>query len=53
MNKEYWLCEFGKDNPEDVRRECLNILDNIKNVIDIKGLNYIRTFIILAELKEK
>ena len=53
MNNNYWKVEFGKENAEEVREECLNIIGNIRNVINIRGLEYIETFIRLVELKEK
>lgn len=49
MNNNVWKIEFGKNNEEEVRKECLGIINRIKEVVDIKGLNYIETFLVLQK----
>lgn len=52
MDKNYWEIEFGEENANEVRKECLIKINNIKKVIDIKGLEYIETFLRMVEIKE-
>lgn len=50
MDNNIWKIEFGKDNEEEVRKECLNIINRTKEVIDIKGLEYIETYLRLINI---
>lgn len=51
MEKEYWQVMYGKNDAEEVRKECIEIIKNIKKVIDIKGIEYIENFIRMVEIK--
>ena len=53
MDKDMCKFEFGKENVEEVRKECIEILKNIRKVIDIKGLNYVESFVRLIDLEER
>lgn len=53
MDKNICKFEFGKENVEEVREECIEILKNIKKVIDVKGLEYVENFIRLIKLEER
>lgn len=52
MENKYWKIKFGKENAEEVRQECLVKINDIKKVIDIKGLEYIEMFLIMVDIKE-
>ena len=52
MDKDMCKFEFGKENVEEVRKECIEILKNIRKVIDIKGLNYVETFVRIINIQE-
>ena len=52
MNIDMCKLEFGKDNMEEARKECIEILKNIRKVIDIKGLDYVESFVRLVNIQE-
>ena len=45
MDKNVLKYELGVETEEEARTQCLEVLENIKKVIDIKGIGYIETFI--------
>lgn len=49
MNNDVLKYELGVNNKEEAKLRCLGIIENIRNVIDIKGLNYIETYILMAD----
>lgn len=45
MDKNILKYELGVNDIEEARRNSLNIIKDIKKVLDIKGIEYIETFI--------
>lgn len=50
MNNNVLKYELGVNNIEEARTKSLSIIKDIKKVLDIKGIEYIETFIRMIEI---
>ena len=52
MDKNVLKYELGVETEEEARQQCLEVIENIQKVMDIKGIRYVETFLRLLDFNK-